>query len=128
MEFPEVHPLVIIWTAILLLVFIVSLFSYLNRRSKYRLLERLAEKGQQLTPDMLAGLSSNGRSRDDRGPIAQGIFLMCVGVALAVFFWAMQGGGIPLSDDHWLAVIGIFPFMVGLARLLGGMIGKSETK
>lgn len=130
MEFPQVHPLVIIWAAIIILVFIGSFFSYLNRRNKYRLLETLAEKGQTLSPELLANIAGNGRSnnRDDRGPIAQGIFLMCVGVALAVFFWAMQGGGIPLTEGRWLAVIGIFPFMVGLARLLGGMVGKNPSK
>ena len=50
--------LAVIWGAILLLVFIVSLFSYLGRRSKYRMLERLAEKGQTLSPEMLASLGS----------------------------------------------------------------------
>jgi hypothetical protein len=46
---------------------------------------------------------------------------MCIGVAIAVFLWALQGGGDVLTDGRmhiWLPVIGIFPFMVGLARLL----------
>lgn len=127
MEFPQVHPLVIIWGAILLLVFITSFFGYLNKRNKYRLLETLAEKGQSLSPDMLASLGT-GRSRESRSPIASGIFLMCVGVALAVFFWAMQGGGIPLTDGNWLPVIGIFPFMVGLARVLGAAFDRPPSK
>jgi hypothetical protein len=52
---------------------------------------------------------------------------MCIGVALAVFLWAMGADG--FGGDHdmpgWLPVVGIFPFMVGLARLLGWM---SERK
>lgn len=128
MEFPEVHPLVIIWTAILLLVFIVSLFKYLSRRSKYQLLERLAEKGQQLTPEMLQGITNGGKSKDDKNPISGGIFLMCIGVALAVFFWGMNGWGNPMHGDSWLPVIGIFPFMVGLARLLGGLFEGRSSK
>jgi len=127
MVFPEVHPLVIIWTAILLLVFIVSLFKYLGRRSKYQLLERLAEKGQTLSPEMLAGIT-NGKSREDRNPVTSGIFLMCIGIALAVFFWGMAGWGNPMHGDSWLPVIGIFPFMVGLARLLGGLFEGRSSK
>ncbi len=123
MEFPEVHPLVIIWGAILLLVFIVSLFSYLNKRSKYRLLETLAEKGQALTPEMLAGLT-NGKSHEPKGSVASGIFLMCIGVALAVFFWAMEGQGTP----DFLPFIGVFPFMIGLARLLGAAFDRPRDK
>lgn len=127
MEFPEVHPLVIIWTAILLLVFIVSLFSYLSRRSKYQLLERLAEKGQTLTPEMLSSISS-GRAREDKNPVTGGIFLMCIGIALAIFFWGMEGWGNPMHGDSWLPVIGIFPFMVGLARFIGGLISRRDSK
>ncbi len=118
--------LAVIWGAILLLVFIVMLFTYLSRRSKYRMLERLAEKGQTLSPEMLASIG-NGNGHADKNPVSSGIFLMCIGIALAVFFWAMQGGGMPLTDGNWLAVIGIFPFMVGLARVLGARADRRDN-
>ncbi len=125
----EINPSIILWGAILLLVFITSLFRYLGRRSKYRVLEKLAESGQTLSPELLSGLTNGeSRSRDDRNPVASGIFLMCIGIALAVFFWAMQGGGIPLADGNWLPVIGIFPFMVGLARVLGAGFSGRDSK
>jgi hypothetical protein len=128
MEFPEVHPLVIIWGAILLLVFIVGLFRYLGRRSQYRLLEKLAEKGQTLSPELLANLGGNGKSSEAKSPMGSGIFLMCIGVALALFFWAFQGGGIPLANGNWFPVLGIFPFMVGLARVLGTVFDRPSDK
>lgn len=129
MEFPDVSPAVVMWIAILLLVFITSFFGYLNKRNKYRLLETLAEKGQALSPEMLAGITNgHGKSSSITNPIPSGIFLMCVGIALAVFFWAMQGGGIPLANDNWLAVIGIFPFMIGLARVLGYIFDRPPSK
>jgi hypothetical protein len=111
----------IFWGAILLIVFVTSLFRYLESSSRYRAIEKMAEKGQSVPPEML----SYDRRYDRRTwryqhPAVSGIYLMCIGVALAVFFWAMQGGGW-ISDSHmdnWLPVIGIFPFMVGLARLL----------
>jgi hypothetical protein len=124
MEFPHIPDLVIIWGAILLLVFIVSLFRYLSRRSHYRLLETLAEKGQSLTPEMLSNLGGNGKSSDQRSPIGGGIFLMCIGVALGVFFWAMEGQGVP----GFLPFIGIFPFMIGLARVLGAAFDRPRDK
>ena len=114
----------VFWGAIVLIVFMSFLFGHLRRSSKYHMIERLAEKGQTISPELLASVSNgNGHDRGHRSPIQQGIFLMCIGIALAIFFWAMGGGGNPFIGEHisWLAVIGIFPFMIGLARLLGGL-------
>jgi hypothetical protein len=116
---------VIFWAAIAFMVLVTSFFSYRAQASHHRMIEKLAEKGQPIPPELLAG---GGRdSRRYRSPIQSGIFLMCIGVALAVFFWAMGGGGAVFDGDHmpnWLPVIGIFPFMVGFARLLGGLFDR----
>ena len=121
----------VFWGAIVLIVFMYYLFSHLRRTSKYRMIERLAEKGQTISPELLASVG-NGNRRDDRqrNPIQSGIFLMCIGIALAIFFWAMGGAGTPFIGEHisWLAVIGIFPFMIGLARLLGGLTERRDEK
>ena len=115
---------IVFWVAIAVIVVAGSFFSYRTQASHHRMLEKLAEKGQPIPPELLTG----GRDyRRYRNPIQAGIFLMCIGVALAVFFWAMGGGGDFFVGDHmpnWLPVIGIFPFMVGLARLLGGMFDR----
>lgn len=126
-EHPAFVPLSIIFGTILLIIFTVFLFSYLSRRSKYRMIERLAEKGTVLTPEMLAGITSNGRSSGlDKNPVSSGIFLMCIGVALAIFFWGMDGFQLPWNGGDFLPVIGIFPFMVGLARVLGARAASRE--
>jgi hypothetical protein len=124
--------LTVFWGAIVLIVFMSFLFGYLRRLSKYRMIERLAEKGQTLSPELLASVS-NGNGHDDRhrSPIQSGIFLMCAGIAIAVFFWAMNGGGGVFghpSGPYWLPVIGIFPFAVGFARVLGMAFERRPPK
>jgi len=119
----------IFWGAIVAIVVVSNFFSYRAQASRHRMMETLAEKGQPVPPEMFAGRHDDYRYRS---PIASGIFLMCIGIALAVFFWAMTGGGVPF-DEHghmpsWLPVIGIFPFMVGLARLLGGTFDTPRSK
>ncbi len=119
----------IFWGAVVLIVFVSSFFSYRSQASRHRMIETLAEKGQSVPPEMYARHSDDYRYRS---PIQSGIFLMCIGIALAVFFWAMTGGGAPF-DEHgrmpsWLPVVGIFPFMVGLARLLGGIFDRPRDK
>lgn len=123
----------IFWIAIVLIVFFSVFFSYRERTSRYRMIEKLADKGQPIPPELLA----NGRDGYYRygyrygSPIRSGIFLMCIGVALAVFFWAMTGGGNLFEGDrmpNWLPFIGIFPFMTGLARLLAGIFDRPPSK
>jgi predicted anti-sigma-YlaC factor YlaD len=119
----------IFWIAIVAMVFLTQFFSYRERASRHRMIETLAEKGQTIPPEML----TNGRdySYRHRSPIQSGIYLMCIGVALALFFWAMGGGGNFLDGDHvpnWLPAIGIFPFMVGLARLLAAIFDRQPSK
>ncbi|HEY0282044.1 MAG TPA: DUF6249 domain-containing protein [Rhizomicrobium sp.] len=116
---------IVFWGAIVLIVLISGYFRHRARIAKYKMMETLAEKGQTLSPELLASLA-NGNGDRRRNPIQSGIFLICIGIALAVFFWATGGAGNPFAGEHvpWLAVIGIFPFMIGLARLLGGLTEK----
>ena len=114
----------IFWGAIVLIVLVNGYFSYKNQQSRHRMMETLAEKGQPIPPEYVAGGRDYYRYRS---PIQSGIFMMCIGIALAVFFWAMEGGGNFFDGDrvpNWLPVVGIFPFMVGLARFLGGLFDR----
>jgi hypothetical protein len=120
----------IFWIAIFAIVFTGSFFKYRERTSRHRMIEKLAEKGQPIPPDAFDGSRDNDHYRYGNS-IGSGIFMMCIGVALAVFFWAMTGYGSFSEGDHmpnWLPVIGIFPFMVGLARLLGGLFDRPRVK
>src|ERR1700744_5590960 len=100
----------IFWGAIVLIVVVGNFFSYKTQESRHRMMEKMAEKGQPVPPDLMvnSGRDYGYRSYRYRSPIQSGIFLMCVGVALAVFFWAMNGGGDLLNGDrmpNWLPVI-----------------------
>jgi amino acid transporter len=127
--FHGIESTVVFWGAIVIIVIASNYFSYRSQESRHRMMETLAEKGQPIPPEMV----TNGRDYHRyRNPIQSGIFMMCIGIALAVFFWAMTGGGgFVTPDSHmpkWLPVIGIFPFMVGLARLLGGFFDRPRDK
>jgi len=119
----------VFWGAIVAIVVVGNFFSYRTQASRHRMIETLAEKGQPIPPDLLSGRQYDYRYRS---PIQSGIFLMCIGIALAVFFWAMTSSGAPFEDrgdmPRWLPVIGIFPFMVGLARLLAGLFDRPRDR
>jgi hypothetical protein len=121
----------IFWIAIVLIVCVSQFFSYRERTSRHRVIETLAEKGQPIPPELLTTGRGHGSDWRYNNPIQSGIFLMCVGVALAVFLWAMSGGGNVFDGDHvpgWLPFVGIFPFMIGLARLLAGILERRPAK
>jgi len=113
----------VFWIAIAVMSVAGAFFSHRSRVAKYKMMETLAEKGQSLpaslTPELLEAVSK-GEQRNN--PIQTGIILVCVGIAIAIFFWALGGGGNFFNGEqipNWLPVIGIFPFMVGVAFLIG---------
>jgi len=130
--FPHsVGVVVVFWVAVVAMVFFGNFFSYRERASRHRMIETLAEKGQPIPTEYLG----NGRRYSWRygHPVASGIYLMCVGVALFVFFWAFSGGGNPFSGTYygapnWLPFVGIFPFMIGVARVLAGLFDRPSSR
>ena len=134
----------IFWGAIVLIVFVSNFFGYRERTSRHRMIEKLAEKGQPIPPELLNG-NGNGRYYDGYGyrggwhrySLAGGIYMMCVGVALFVFLWAMTTGdfnGIFGGDGDfhwggpgWLPFVGIFPFMIGFSRVLAYIFDRPRN-
>jgi hypothetical protein len=117
----------VVWIAIFAIVFIAIYFSYRERTKRYHLIETLAEKGQPIPPELLSDVRGNRGG----GSVQSGIYMICVGIALFVFFWAMSGGGVLFDGQgvpNWLPFIGIFPFMIGVARLISALFGRSEPK
>ena len=134
----------IFWGAIVLIVFISNFFGYRERASRHRAIEKLAEKGQPVPPELLNG-NGRGNYYDGSGyrggwhrySLSGGIYMMCIGVALFIFLWAMTtgdlngffGGG---NDFHWsgpgwLPFVGIFPFMIGFSRVLAYVFDRPRT-
>ena len=66
----------IFWVAIAFIVAISTFFSYRTQASHHRMLEKLAEKGQPIPPELLTGGERDFRRY--RNPIQSGIFLMCI--------------------------------------------------
>ena len=131
----------IFWGAIVLIVLITNFFGYRERASRHRAIERLAEKGQPIPPELLNG-NGRGDYRDGqrgwrRYSLSGGIYMMCVGVALFIFLWAMTTGAFSTflgdgSDFHfsgpgWLPFVGVFPFMIGLSRVLAYLFDRPST-
>ena len=115
----------IFWTAIVFIVWIGNYFNYKRRASRDRMIEKLAEHGQTaMLPQLLESLGE----QSERNSFTIGFVLIGAGVALALFFWAMTGGGGLVAGEQgvpkWLPAVGLFPFVVGFAKLLGTMADR----
>jgi hypothetical protein len=132
----------IFWGAIVLIVLITNFFGYLQRSGRYRAIEKLAEKGLPIPPELLTGNGRGYYGDDRRGwrrySLSGGIYMMCVGVALFLFLWAMttgdfntffggNSGDFRYSGPGWLPFVGIFPFMIGLSRVLAYLFDRPRT-
>ncbi len=120
----------IFWIAIALIAVAASFFSYMSRSARYRMVQSLAEKGQPLPPELMASLADANAGTGPRQSLRAGIVLVCIGVAIAFFFWALTGGGsfVGVASVSWLPAIGIFPFMVGVALLLIALFDRHPPR
>jgi hypothetical protein len=130
----------IFWGAIVLIVFFTNFFGYRERVSRHRAIERLAEKGQPIPPELLNGYGrgyADGPRSWRRYSLSGGIYMMCVGVALFIFLWALTTGDLnaffsgdkdfTFNGPGWLPFVGIFPFMIGLSRVLAYLFDRPRT-
>jgi len=120
----------IFWGAIVCFVLIGSFFRYKTRESEHRMLERLAEKGQTISSDLLSSISREDHRKG--GGLRAGIVLMAVGIGVAFMLWAMTGGGGIFQGDagspNWLPTVGAIPFLIGLALFLTGLFERRDPK
>jgi len=107
------------WIAIAAIAIISIFFRFLSEHSRNKTLRTLAEKGHTIPPELLVNdpISYHRTANAFRG----GIILMCIGIGLAIFFYAMTGGGGfdgPIKEVSWLPAVGVIPFMIGFALFI----------
>ena len=108
---------IVFFGTVLAIVISCLYFRYKNRTAKYRLIEKMMEQGQTLPPEALESLSKSfGQSeKSPRSDFGSAIYQILIGVGLAVFFWALCAY---THAPYFLIAIGVFPFVIGLARLI----------
>lgn len=115
--------LIVIFMGVAAIVFISSFFGYIKRRDRANLIEKLIDKGQTLSPDILASITdSKGHPRV--GGVGAAVSLILTGIALGVFFWAMGDYGVP----NFLPFVGLFPIAAGVARLIGLVFDRPKDR
>lgn len=105
------------WAVIGIIIVANSYFIYRVRMARYRVMQTLADKNQPVPLELFSGPQRSAPVGLMRGAIV----LICIGGALAVFFWSMTAQSIfhgPIESAEWLPTIGIFPFTIGFALLL----------
>jgi hypothetical protein len=118
-------PTAVMWFGIVCIVLIGNYFNYKRRASRDRMLEKFAEHGQAPPLDLF-------RDQQDRNPFTSAFILIGAGIAVALFFWAMTGGGGWFTAEpgvpNWLPALGAFPLLVGVAKLFGAFADRRTEK
>jgi hypothetical protein len=114
------YVLVIFW-----LVVGASIISFLWLRARMhtdKVLQSLAEKGLPILPELFR----RAQTQDTRAIyLARGLILISVGLATALYFWAMSSGLFsPDENKHYLPFLGAFPLFPGIACIIIGLMHR----
>jgi hypothetical protein len=117
-----------------ILVFAVPITSIimgsLSRMARYRALSKLAEQGKPIPPELMSAREDHGGGMVSRGALRGGIVMICIGIGLAIFFFAMTGAGgfthgvTSNHDVDWLPAIGAIPFMIGVGLVVSAAVDR----
>ena len=118
---------IMFWAVIGVVLVANGYFVYQVRLARYRVMQTLADKGQPVPLELFNG----PRRSAPVGLMRGGIVLVCIGVSLMMFFWAMTDQSIfhgPIESASWLPTIGFFPFMIGVALLVMAMFERNRPQ
>lgn len=103
----------------LFIVISVALFKYLSNRRKYKVAEKMVEKGQEL-PEWFF---DKGQDQESQEPfinlLKKGLIWLGIGIGVVVL-----GFGV---DQEQLMCIGAIPAFVGVAYLITSIVTKKEA-
>lgn len=118
----------IFFGSIVMIVFIVKIASFRRHQMKIHLIEKMLEQGQNITPEVLDRLGVGNDSTPAKtpgNPLGHGVYLILIGIGLATFFGVMS---MNLGTPYFLAATGVFPLVIGLARVITVLYENRQAK
>lgn len=118
----------IFFFSVVMIVFIVKITSFRRHQLKVRLIEKMIEQGQNITPEVLDRLGVGNDCKPTKlpgNPLGHGVYLILIGIGLATFFGVMS---MNLGTPYFLAAIGVFPLAIGLARVITILYENRQAK
>jgi len=103
-------------------VFIIWIVYYFSSRSEkqfHQTLQELIKSGQELSPDILAGIPGYKKGNGERNDIRTGTITAGVGIGIALF------GGIGVEEEALIG-IGLLVFSIGLGILGYGVYNRNK--
>lgn len=101
-----------------LVIGVISVAGYIassyTASKKNALIESLIEKGQPIPPELF----DSRKPYDWRGFMIGGVMSTAVGVALAIFFWALTTWQATDPEQRFLPFISAFPIVIGAALMV----------
>lgn len=104
---------IVFWLVIGVIAVAGVIGSSYRETKKNALIESLIEKGQPIPPQLFEG----SKPYDWRGFMIGGVMSTAVGVALAIFFWALTTWQATDPEQRFLPFISAFPIVIGVALI-----------
>ncbi len=125
-------PSVLALTVPFIFVIIIVWLENEEKRKRYQLKADLYAKALDKGDPIPTDLFSEPKKRRNRNPLRSGIICISVGIGISLTFWLMSfiSGQIPNRENmivfRLLSVIGIIPFLIGIAFIIIHYIEKKK--
>lgn len=113
---------IVFWVVIGIVVIANGYFVYQVRMARYRVMQTLADKGQPVPTELLGGNLRPAHTGLMRG----GIVMLCLGLSLGGFLWAMTAQSLFQGPIHigWLPTVALFPLFLGIALVAMAVLDR----
>ena len=110
---------------VIAIVWITTVEKQKRRQLEAELYAKALEKGQPMPTDLFA--------EDKKKPLKDGIILIAISIGITVFLWVLfnslaQGNPEEAVLFRSLTLVGLIPFMAGVAQLIIYFIGKKKAE
>lgn len=119
----DLYIVITVFSLPVLIIFCVSIFGYLDKKNKLKVIEKAVDNNFAITPEMLEALSpaTKEKKEDINNYMIASLILIGIGIGLSILIYFNTGCVIER------ATVGAIPLFIGIALLVIWLIRRKDN-
>ena len=118
----DLYIVITVFSLPVLIIFCVSIFGYLDKKNKLKVIEKAVDNNFAITPEMLEALSpaTKEKKEDINNYMIASLILIGIGIGLSILIYFNAGSMANAS-------VGAIPLFIGIALLVIWLIRRKDN-